>query len=57
MWKRCKDWYEAKKPIINRVWFEAWRPLILGVIWGVVVVWWYQHKSVLDSFSAGFAAF
>jgi hypothetical protein len=57
MWKRCIDWYRATKPIIHRVWFEARGPLIVAVVWGVVVVWWYQGKTLLDSFSAGFAAF
>jgi hypothetical protein len=56
MWKRCTDLYEAKKQIIERVWFEAWRPLIPAFLWGMVV-WWYQGKSLLDSFSAGFTAF
>jgi hypothetical protein len=56
-WKRCKERYEAKKPIIGRVWYEAWRPLVLGIAWGALVVWCYQGKSLLDSFSAGFAAF
>ena len=57
MWKRWREWYEAKKPVVQRVWFEAWRPLIPAVIWAVAVVWWYQGKSLLDSFSAGFTAF
>jgi hypothetical protein len=57
MWKRWRAWYEAKKPVVQRVWFEAWRPLIPAVIWAVAVVWWYQGKSLLDSFSAGFTAF
>jgi hypothetical protein len=55
--KRVKTWYQRRKPVIKRVWFEAWRPLIGGAFWGGLAVWSYQGKSILDSFAAGFTAF